>query len=124
MGRAAPVPAATDSPIHDQKAKQRAAEIKAAYAAHVANLKAVQNSAFKACNAESEKLWNSYKADRKSDYRKEFAIQEPRQDKGDQHQFYRDEFREAASGTAKPERELKADQNQGNGADRTPTPEN
>jgi Relaxase/Mobilisation nuclease domain len=280
--------------LNGQKAKQRAAEIKAAYAAHVANLKAVQNSAFKALNAEPEKLWNSYKADRKavtdryqpfidaiwkskrkspphpyteqalhelqesaewkqlgraqfaqrrlfnarersllgaignavrlhyvamrergglvnlfklvispaarrkqfqqqqetqkralrqrqaqnrneraatlkaarrvelaklsqefqksretmkarhatevaaqkavwrqlaaerekvwSDYRKEFAIQEPRQDKGDQHQFYRDEFREAASGTAKPERELKADQNQGNGADRTPDP--
>ena len=38
-----------------------AAEIKAAYAAHVANLKTAQNSAFKARNTEAEKLWNSYK---------------------------------------------------------------
>jgi len=52
--------------LNGQKAKQRAAEIKAAYAAHVANLKAAQNSAFKARSAESEKLWNSYKADRKA----------------------------------------------------------
>jgi len=52
--------------LNGEKAKQRAAEIKAAYAAHVANLKAAQASAFKARNAESEKLWNSYKADRKA----------------------------------------------------------
>ncbi|WP_036258277.1 relaxase/mobilization nuclease domain-containing protein [Methylocapsa aurea] len=52
--------------LNGEKAKQRAAEIKAAYAAHVANLKAAQASAFKARNADSEKLWNSYKADRKA----------------------------------------------------------
>ena len=52
--------------LNREKAKQRVAEIKAAYAAHVANLKAAQNSAFKARNAEAEKLWNSYKADRKA----------------------------------------------------------
>jgi hypothetical protein len=52
--------------LNGEKAKQRAAEIKAAYAAHVANLKAAQNSAFKARNAEAEKLWNSYTADRKA----------------------------------------------------------
>jgi hypothetical protein len=51
--------------LNGQKAKQRAAEIKAAYAAHVAKLKAAQSSAFKARNAEAQKLWNSYKADRK-----------------------------------------------------------
>ena len=50
--------------LNGEKAKQRAAEIKAAYAAHVANLKAAQNSAFKARKAriaESEKLWNAIK---------------------------------------------------------------
>jgi hypothetical protein len=73
--------------------------MKARHATEVAAQKAV----WRQLAAEREKVW--------SDYRKEFAIQEPRQDKGDQHQFYRDEFREAASGTAKPERELKADQN-------------
>ncbi len=52
--------------LNGEKAKQRAAEIKAAYAAHVANLKVAQNSAFKARNAEAEKLWNSYTADRKA----------------------------------------------------------
>ena len=52
--------------LNGEKAKQRAAEIKAAYAAHVANLKAAQTSAFKARNAEAEKLWDSYTADRKA----------------------------------------------------------
>jgi hypothetical protein len=52
--------------LNGEKAKQRAAEIKVAYAAHVANLKAAQSSAFKARNAEAEKLWNSYKTDRKA----------------------------------------------------------
>jgi Relaxase/Mobilisation nuclease domain len=52
--------------LNSEKAKQRAAEIKAAYAAHVASLKSAQASAFKARNAESEKLWNNYTADRKA----------------------------------------------------------
>ena len=52
--------------LNSEKAKQRAAEIKAAYAAHVANLKAAQASAFKARNAEAERLWTSYTADRKA----------------------------------------------------------
>lgn len=52
--------------LNGEKAKQRAAEIKAAYAAYVANLKATQSNAFQARNAEAEKLWNSYKADRKA----------------------------------------------------------
>jgi hypothetical protein len=52
--------------LNGEKAKQRAAEIKAAYDAHAANLKAAQASAFKARTAQAEKLWNSYKADRKA----------------------------------------------------------
>ena len=52
--------------LNEEKAKQRAAEIKTAYATHVASLKAAQNSAFKARTAEAEKLWNSYTADRKA----------------------------------------------------------
>jgi Relaxase/Mobilisation nuclease domain len=52
--------------LNGEKAKQRAAEIKAAYAAHVANLKTAQTSAFKARTAQAEKLWNSYTADRKA----------------------------------------------------------
>jgi Relaxase/Mobilisation nuclease domain len=52
--------------LNGEKAKQRAAEIKAAYAVHVANLKAAQASAFKARTAQAEKLWISYTADRKA----------------------------------------------------------
>ena len=52
--------------LNGEKAKQRAGEIKAAYAAHVANLKTAQTSAFKARTAQAEKLWNSYAADRKA----------------------------------------------------------
>lgn len=52
--------------VKSQQAKERAAEIKAAYAAHVANLKAAQSRGFQVRAAEAEKLWNSYKADRKA----------------------------------------------------------
>ncbi|WGJ13875.1 relaxase/mobilization nuclease domain-containing protein [Methylocapsa sp. D3K7] len=76
---------------------------------------AAQKAVWRQLAAEREKVW--------SDYRKEFPIPEPQQDKGDQQQSHRDEFREAASGTAKPERERKADKNPGNGADRAPTVE-
>jgi hypothetical protein len=73
-----------------------------------------QKTVWRQLAAEREKVW--------SDYRKEFATPEPQQDKASQQQSHRDEFRGAASGTtqdgAKP-----ADQNQGNGVDRTPTTE-
>jgi hypothetical protein len=52
--------------LSGQKAKQRAAEIKAAYATHVEKLKAAQSNAFKGRTAQAEKLWNSYTADRKA----------------------------------------------------------
>lgn len=52
--------------IRSEKAKQRAAEIKTAYAARVTDLKAAQRSAYQARTAQSEKLWISYKADRKA----------------------------------------------------------
>jgi hypothetical protein len=52
--------------IKGQQAKERAAEIQAAYAAHVANLKATQGAAHQARRAEAEKLSNTYKADRKA----------------------------------------------------------
>jgi hypothetical protein len=75
---------------------------------------AAQKTVWRQLAAEREKVW--------SDYRKEFATPEPQQE-ADQQQSHRDEFREAASGTGKPERERNADQNQGNGADRAPIPE-
>jgi hypothetical protein len=78
-----------------------------------------QKTVWRQLAAEREKVW--------SDYRKEFATPEPQQDKASPQQSHRDEFQEAASGTtraeAKPEHERKADQNQGNGADLTPTTE-
>ena len=73
---------------------------------------AAQKAVWRQLAVEREKVW--------SDYRKEFATPEPQQDKGDQQQSHREEFREAASGTAKSERERRADQNRGNGADRAP----
>jgi len=87
--------------------------MKARHASEVA----AQKTVWRQLAAEREKVW--------SDYRQEFTIKEAEQENaGQQH---RDEFREAASGTtraeAKPEHERKADQNQGNGADRTPTTE-
>jgi len=74
--------------------------MKARHASEVAAQKAV----WRQLAAEREKVW--------SDYRKEFAIPEPRQEPG-QQQSHRDEFREAASGTANPERERNADKSQG-----------
>jgi Relaxase/Mobilisation nuclease domain len=44
--------------LNGEKAKQRAAEIRTAYAAHVEKLKAAQSNAFKGRTAEAEKLWN------------------------------------------------------------------
>ena len=87
--------------------------MKARHASEVA----AQKTVWRQLAAEREKVW--------SDYRQEFTIKEAEQENaGQQH---RDEFREAASGTtraeAKPEHERKADQNQGNGGDRTPTTE-
>ena len=86
--------------------------MKARHASEVA----AQKTVWRQLAAEREKVW--------SDYRQEFATPEPQQDKGDQHQSHRDEFREAASETtrieAKPEREREAAQNEGNGVDRTP----
>ena len=52
--------------LNGEKAKQRAAEIRTAYAAHVEKLKAAQSNAFKGRSTEAEKLWNSYTADRKA----------------------------------------------------------
>lgn len=52
--------------LKGQQAKERAAEIQAAYAAHVAKLKATQGAAHQTRRAEAEKLWNGYKADRKA----------------------------------------------------------
>jgi hypothetical protein len=46
-----------------QKAKQRAAEIKAAYATHVASLKAAQSSAFKGRTAQTEAMMTAAVAD-------------------------------------------------------------
>jgi hypothetical protein len=88
--------------------------MKARHASEVA----AQKTVWRQLAAEREKVW--------SDYRKEFATPEPQQEAG-QQQSHRDEFRDAASGATetgtKPERERKADQNQGNGADRAPTTE-
>jgi hypothetical protein len=79
---------------------------------------AAQKTVWRQLAAEREKVW--------SGYRTEFATPEPQQDVG-QQKFHRDEFRDAASGAtesgANPERERKADQNQGNEADRAPIPE-
>jgi hypothetical protein len=83
--------------------------MKARHASEVATQKTV----WRQLAAEREKVW--------SDYRQEFATPEPQQDKGDQHQSNRDEFREAASGTtradAKPEHESRADKPQENAAE-------
>ena len=80
---------------------------------------AAQKTVWRQLAAEREKVW--------SDYRQEFAIKEAEQENASQQQYHRDEFREAASdatqAAAKPEHEGKAHQNQGNGADRTPTTE-
>ena len=80
---------------------------------------AAQKTVWRQLAAEREKVW--------SDYRQEFAFKEAEQESADRQQSHRDEFREGASGTtrieAKPEHERKADQNQGNEADRTPTAE-
>ncbi|MGH6810816.1 MAG: relaxase/mobilization nuclease domain-containing protein [Methylocella sp.] len=80
---------------------------------------ATQKTVWRQLAAEREKVW--------SDYREEFAFKEAEQENAGQQQSHRDEFREAASGAtraaAKPEHERRADQNQGNGADRTPTTE-
>jgi hypothetical protein len=82
--------------------------MKARHASEVAARKTI----WRQLAAEREKVW--------SDYRQEFAIKEAEQENVGQQQSHRGEFGEAASGAAKPERERKADQNQGNGADRTP----
>lgn len=52
--------------LKGQQAKERAAEIRAAYAAHVAKLKETQATAHQTRQAEVEKLWSGYKADRKA----------------------------------------------------------
>jgi hypothetical protein len=85
--------------------------MKARHASEVAAQKAV----WRQLAVEREKVW--------SDYRKEFMTKEAELAKADQQQSHRDEFREAASGTAKPERERRDDQNRGNGVDRAPTVE-
>jgi hypothetical protein len=81
---------------------------------------AAQKAVWRQLAAEHEKVW--------SDYRETFAFKEAEQENAGQQQSHRDEFWEAASGAtqaaAKPEHERRADQNQGNGADRSPTTEN
>jgi len=77
--------------------------------------------------AAQKTVWRQLAADRQkvwSDYRQEFASIESEQDKADHQKTHRDQFRDAASGTTPPEdNEQKADKNQENGADRTPTTE-
>jgi hypothetical protein len=95
--------------------RERRETMKARHASEVA----AQKTVWRQLAAERRKVW--------SDYRQEFAIKEAEQENAGQQQSHRDEFREAASGTtraeAKPEHERKGDQNQGNGADRTPATE-
>lgn len=52
--------------IKGEQAKKRADDIRAAYAACVAQLKATQGDAYLARKAEAAKLWNAYQADRKA----------------------------------------------------------
>jgi hypothetical protein len=52
--------------LNGEKAKERAAEIRTAYAAYVAKLKAAHGDAAKIRSMEADKLWNAYRADRKA----------------------------------------------------------
>jgi hypothetical protein len=52
--------------LNGEKAKQRAAEIRTAYAAYVERLKAAHGDAAKIRSMEADKLWNAYRADRKA----------------------------------------------------------
>jgi hypothetical protein len=120
-----------------QSRNQRAATLKAARRVELAKLSQEfqkNRETMKARHASEvaaqKMVWRQLAAERQmvwSDYRQEFAIKEAGQENASQQQSLRDEFREAASGTtraeAKPEHEQKADQNQGNGADLTPTTE-
>jgi hypothetical protein len=52
--------------LSGEKAKERAAEIRTAYAAYVAKLKAAHGDAARIRAMEATKLWNAYRGDRKA----------------------------------------------------------
>jgi hypothetical protein len=95
-----------------QEFQKNRESMKARHASEVA----AQKTVWRQLAADRQKVW--------SDYRQEFASIESEQDKADHQKTHRDQFRDAASGTTPPEvNEQKADKNQENGADRTPTTE-
>jgi len=116
-----------------QTRNERAATLKAARCVELAKLsqefqknREVMKGRHASEVAEQKTVWRQLAAEREkvwSDYRKAFANPEVEQEIAGHQTSHRDQFRDAASGTTKPENERRADKIKKDGADITPSAE-